>query len=298
MSQPQDGYYRRQPAGQPPPPSFSPTGYRAAGQRHAQASGSTSPQAPPTPRAPRKRTRKRNAIFFALAGILLVGVIVAGLSGGGKPAKSLTAATSSAAASRASAIANAETACYKRPAASGDIYIRLLTRGGSEKAQRIGGGWTWDHTSNKCLTSVQMVMATAPLSTGNCTQVGYVANNPGYDPNASPAAPLAHVAAHAGPACQEAHAPTQATRPAAPPAPVQTTRAAAPPAPAPTTPAAAPPPPPASTAPAGCNPLSDEGTCYEPGEYCRDSDHGLSGVAGDGEAITCEDNDGWRWEPA
>jgi hypothetical protein len=24
----------------------------------------------------------------------------------------------------------------------------------------------------------------------------------------------------------------------------------------------------------------------------------MSGVAGDGEAITCEDNDGWRWEPS
>jgi hypothetical protein len=43
--------------------------------------------------------------------------------------------------------------------------------------------------------------------------------------------------------------------------------------------------------------LSDENTCYEPGEYCRDSDHGASGVAGDGEAIMCENNDGWRWEP-
>ena len=54
----------------------------------------------------------------------------------------------------------------------------------------------------------------------------------------------------------------------------------------------------AATTPAGCHPLSNEGTCYEPGEYCRDDDHGTSGVAGDGEAITCEDNDGWRWEPA
>jgi hypothetical protein len=48
---------------------------------------------------------------------------------------------------------------------------------------------------------------------------------------------------------------------------------------------------------AGCSPLSDSGSCYEPGEYCRDSDHGMSGVAGDGETITCEDNNGWRWEP-
>jgi hypothetical protein len=63
----------------------------------------------------------------------------------------------------------------------------------------------------------------------------------------------------------------------------------------PTTPAAAPT---SAAVPAGCSPLSDEGTCYEPGEYCRDSDHGASGVAGDGEAITCEDNDGWRWEPS
>ena len=69
--------------------------------------------------------------------------------------------------------------------------------------------------------------------------------------------------------------------------------------------APAPPPPPPTTAPAaapstptGCHPLTDGGNCYEPGEYCRDDDHGVSGVAGDGEAITCEDNDGWRWEPA
>lgn len=68
------------------------------------------------------------------------------------------------------------------------------------------------------------------------------------------------------------------------------------PAPAPplstTAPAAAP------STPSGCYPLSDEGTCYEPGEYCRDSDHGASEVAGDCESIICEDNDGWRWEPA
>jgi hypothetical protein len=54
---------------------------------------------------------------------------------------------------------------------------------------------------------------------------------------------------------------------------------------------------PASPASAGCQPLSDEGTCYEPGEFCRDDDHGMTGLAGDGETITCEDNDGWRWEP-
>jgi hypothetical protein len=66
------------------------------------------------------------------------------------------------------------------------------------------------------------------------------------------------------------------------------------------TPKPAPPPPSTtqpSAAPTGCYPLSDENTCYEPGEYCRDDDHGMTGVAGDGEKIVCEDNDGWRWEP-
>ena len=42
----------------------------------------------------------------------------------------------------------------------------------------------------------------------------------------------------------------------------------------------------------------DSGNCYEPGEYCRNDDHGMSGVAGDCEAIICEYNNDWRWEPA
>jgi hypothetical protein len=102
---------------------------------------------------------------------------------------------------------------------------------------------------------------------------------------AAPAAPAPAVPT-AAPSTAPAVAPSNA--PAAP----STAPAVAPS----TAPAAAPTQ--AASTPAGCHPLSDEGTCYEPGEYCRDGDHGTSGVAGDGEAITCEDNDGWRWEPA
>ena len=98
--------------------------------------------------------------------------------------------------------------------------------------------------------------------------------------------------------------------PTAPPATAQATQAAsqapAPPAPAPTTRAPVPTattatavaPPPAAAAPAGCHPLTNGGKCYEPGEFCRNSDHGVVGLAGDGETITCADNDGWRWEPS
>jgi hypothetical protein len=83
--------------------------------------------------------------------------------------------------------------------------------------------------------------------------------------------------------CRASFRPRAAPRPRPAPAPVS-----APPAPPHTL----------APAPAGCHPLSDEGTCYEPGEYCRDSDHGVTGVAGDGKTITCEDSDGWQWEPA
>lgn len=89
----------------------------------------------------------------------------------------------------------------------------------------------------------------------------------------------------------------QVTVPVAPTtAPVVTSAPRVPaPAASPTPPAPAPA---ASPTPTGCYPISDEGTCYEPGEYCRADDYGTSGIAGDGEAITCEDNDGWRWEPS
>jgi hypothetical protein len=49
--------------------------------------------------------------------------------------------------------------------------------------------------------------------------------------------------------------------------------------------------------PASCTPITDEGGCYESGETCPASDYGLTGRAGDGEVITCQDNNGWRWEP-
>ncbi|MCK9928495.1 hypothetical protein MXD62_15160 [Frankia sp. Mgl5] len=37
---------------------------------------------------------------------------------------------------------------------------------------------------------------------------------------------------------------------------------------------------------------------YKAGQLCRNADHGVRGVAGNGEAIVCADNNGWRWEPA
>jgi hypothetical protein len=46
-----------------------------------------------------------------------------------------------------------------------------------------------------------------------------------------------------------------------------------------------------------CHPLTNGGKCYEPGEFCRATDHGVTGLAGDGKTITCANVNGWRWEP-
>jgi hypothetical protein len=53
-----------------------------------------------------------------------------------------------------------------------------------------------------------------------------------------------------------------------------------------------------ATTPSGCYPKTDGGNCYTAGELCRASDHGASGLAGNGDSITCENNNGWRWEAA
>jgi hypothetical protein len=92
-------------------------------------------------------------------------------------------------------------ACGNRPDASGDIYVRMIQPGISPQAQELGGEWSWDYTTNKYLTSVQLMIATAPHTPGTCTQVGYVADNPGYNVNAASALPLKNVVAQTGPAC-------------------------------------------------------------------------------------------------
>jgi hypothetical protein len=77
----------------------------------------------------------------------------------------------------------------------------MLMPGSPWVAQELGGEWGWDVAENKCLTSVQLMIATAPLGLGQCTQVGYVSNNPGYNPDAAPAKPLKEIAAETGSSC-------------------------------------------------------------------------------------------------
>lgn len=86
--------------------------------------------------------------------------------------------------------------------------------------------------------------------------------------------------------------PPVAHRSSAPPVVVASQAAPAPVKPAaPTATAQAAPP------PVGCTPHTSGGNCYKAGEFCPAADHGISGIAGNGAAITCRDNGGtWRWE--
>ena len=68
------------------------------------------------------------------------------------------------------------------------------------------------------------------------------------------------------------------------------------PSPSPSPSSSSPTPSPSSSA--ACHPTTSSGNCYEPGEFCPAADHGMDGVDGKGEAIVCEDNNGWRWELA
>ena len=254
------------------------------------------PTVPPTQRKRSKRTGKRNAILLAVAALFLVGVISSLLGNGGRWPGTSAALTSTSSGQVPSGLSAAEKSCSTRSTAAGDIYVRTVKHGGAPHAQRLGPQWGWDYTTTKCLTSAEMTVATAPEQAGDCTQVGYVIKNPGYDVKATRPTQLKHLAAEAGPACPTSTT-SAAPRPASPPAEQKAPAETAPSMPVHPAPAAAPssayPPPPAT-----CTPLTDGGNCYQPGEFCRADDHGTSGVAGDGEAIICQDNDGWRWEPA
>jgi hypothetical protein len=46
-----------------------------------------------------------------------------------------------------------------------------------------------------------------------------------------------------------------------------------------------------------CHPTTPSGNCYERGEFCSEAEHGETGVAGNGETITCKLNGSyWRRE--
>jgi hypothetical protein len=243
---------------------------------------------PPTVK---RRWPRRHPVWSALIAIVVLLIIIVATANN-KPTKVRNTATNTVSHSTATPMASRSPlecraqATSDRPRDHTTVAIKVhtaahakvtaISRGASLKnksvtgSSNVSGNWTLRLRIGNATPGTRIVVTVRVSrhgSAGSC--------------QASLRPRAAAVSAVAAPTTQPAVAePT--TQPVASPSP----------APVATQPVASP------TTAASCYPLSDEGTCYEPGEYCRDDDHGMSGVAGDGKSIVCEDNDGWRWEPA
>ena len=120
------------------------------------------------------------------------------------------AGTSPAPAKTASPAAHAKTAaltaaaisrCDNRKPAAGDVYVRMKAPGVQTTALELGDEWRWNYTTGTCQAGLQYEMAGSPAGQGYCTWAGYAADNPGYDVNATPAAPLKKIVAQIGGSC-------------------------------------------------------------------------------------------------
>ncbi|MBR7835817.1 hypothetical protein KDL01_21265, partial [Actinospica durhamensis] len=136
--------------------------------------------------------------------------------------------------------------------------------------------------------------ALSPTAVGGSSPSAYAsASSQSATPSPSPSSSSSAAAVVVAPtkARPATSAPPMTT--AAAPAPVHTSAA---PVTVHTTKATQPAPVKTTTQKQSCTPLTNSGKCYTPGEFCRSTDHGKSGIDADGDPITCVDNDGWRWE--
>ena len=58
-----------------------------------------------------------------------------------------------------------------------------------------------DVDMSQCKPTLDTFAATSPMGAGFCSQIAWADDNPGYDVNASPAAPLRKVLQEVGPGC-------------------------------------------------------------------------------------------------
>jgi hypothetical protein len=138
--------------------------------------------------------------------VLVILLITLGSKGSGSPSAAASSpapnpAASAAAKAKAAAQAKAVSACFARKPASGQLYVRTTEPGLQANASELGANWSWDYVTGTCMDAMDSTIAGAGTADGECTTVGYVADNPGYDANAVPAPPLPAVANEAGPGC-------------------------------------------------------------------------------------------------
>jgi hypothetical protein len=131
---------------------------------------------------------------------LAVIVVVASNSGGGKgsdtaantaPATPTTAATHAAA--PASSAVPQDTCTL---ADDQHLIVRYIAPGVQDNAQELG-----ETDASHCTPTLQWLEQTAANGPGDCTQVAWASDNPGYNADALPAPPLKKVIEAIGPGC-------------------------------------------------------------------------------------------------
>jgi len=77
-----------------------------------------------------------------------------------------------------------------------DVLVRYIVPGLQANAQELGEVFL-----AQCESTLDYIAQTAPTGDGYCTQVAWVADNPGYNPDAVPAPPLKKVIEAIGGSC-------------------------------------------------------------------------------------------------
>ncbi|GAB2713888.1 hypothetical protein GCM10010442_38220 [Kitasatospora kifunensis] len=77
-----------------------------------------------------------------------------------------------------------------------DIIVRTITPDLPASAEVLG-----NYDIQNCEPTFQSLQASSPTDPGFCTQAAWASDNPGYDADATPAAPLKNIQVEYGPAC-------------------------------------------------------------------------------------------------
>ena len=157
----------------------------------------------------------------------------------------------------------------RRASAAGALLAAALFATACEPTDQVAPAPAATHSSS--------APAPSPSPTPTPTPTPSPTASPTPTPEASPTptpAPTTAAPTPAAPA-KTAAAPTAARTTSKPPAPQPT--------------------PTRTQQAAGCHPLSNAGNCYQAGQFCRASDHGVSGTDASGRVIVCVDKNGWRW---
>lgn len=133
---------------------------------------------------------------FSLLLLIPATALAASACGSSDTTTAAISTTSSAAISDTSIAptAPASKKCALQP--SRDLLIWEKWPSLPDSTARIG-----DVDFGNCVPTLDDWKATEPTGTGHCSKIAWADDNPGYDENAKPAAPLEHVLDEVGPAC-------------------------------------------------------------------------------------------------